>query len=113
MAQAVVVLDRVADMADWDQASFIDGRLVKWDATLGKFTAAPPSSGGGGSDSNYVHTQTVPDTTWIVDHNLGKRPAVTVVDSGGTQVEGSVQHVSDNRAIVTFTVAFGGTAYCN
>jgi hypothetical protein len=42
MSQAVRVVDRVADMADWDQSGFADNYHVRWDAGRGKFVATPP-----------------------------------------------------------------------
>lgn len=70
----------------------------------------PPGTDG---DKHYRHVQGSAAATWIVDHNLDKYPAVQVVDSGGTQVEGDVQHVSQQRAIVTFNAAFAGQAFLN
>lgn len=67
----------------------------------------------GGSDRNYVFTQASPSTVWTVNHNLGKFPAVSVVDSTGTRVHGDEQHVSVNQTVLTFVVAFSGKAYCN
>lgn len=45
--------------------------------------------------------------------NLGKRPAVTVVDSAGTVVIGEVDYLDDNTVRLTFCAAFSGTAYFN
>ena len=50
---------------------------------------------------------------WTVAHNLGKRPAVTVVDSAGTVVIGEVDYLDDNTVRLTFCAAFSGTAYFN
>lgn len=66
-----------------------------------------------GSDAYYLHAQNVPATDWTIDHNLNKYPAITVIDSGGTVVLGQIDHVSTAQAIVRFSVAFGGQAFCN
>lgn len=50
---------------------------------------------------------------WKVVHNLGKRPAVTVVDSAGTAVIGEVDYLDDNTVRLTFCAAFSGAAYFN
>lgn len=63
--------------------------------------------------TNYVHTQQVASVVWEITHNLGKYPAVTIVDSGGREVTGSVEHVSVNKVIIRFENAFSGTAYFN
>lgn len=51
--------------------------------------------------------------TWDIVHNLGFKPSgIVVIDSGGTTVYGAdVEHVSNNRVILSFNAAFGGTAY--
>ena len=64
-------------------------------------------------DKNYVHPQGVPAAVWVITHNLGKRPSVTVVDSARTQVFGCVNYVNDNVCTVTFSAPFSGEAYCN
>jgi hypothetical protein len=69
--------------------------------------------GGGGSDAYFPYSQVAPSATWVVTHNLNKRPSVTVVDSGGNVVEGDVFHNSANQLTISFTVAFSGTAYLN
>jgi hypothetical protein len=61
----------------------------------------------------YIHTQIAADDSWVIDHGLDKYPSVTIVDSGGTQVEGDVTYPSADRVIVTFTAPFGGKAYLN
>ena len=60
----------------------------------------------------YKHTQGTPATTWTIDHNLGYEPGgVSVVDSSGTIVTGTVTYISVNQIVVSFTSAFGGKAY--
>ena len=41
------------------------------------------------SDLGYVHNQNIASTSWTISHGLGFIPNITVVDSGGTVVEGS------------------------
>lgn len=52
-------------------------------------------------------------TAVIVDHNLAKFPSVTVVDSAGDEVEGTVSFVSASQCVVAFSSAFSGVIYCN
>ena len=64
------------------------------------------------SGGSYRHTQGTPATTWTIDHNLGYEPGgVSIVDSGGTIVTGTVNYSSVDRIVVSFTSAFGGKAY--
>jgi len=65
------------------------------------------------SDKNYVHTQGVASATWNVTHGLGKFPSITVVDTGGSVVEGDIFHTDNNNAILTFSAPFTGEAFCN
>jgi len=76
----------------------------------------PQGQTGTGGDLTYVHYQSQASDTWLVIHNLGKRPAVTVEDSGGNEVFGDVSFdVTDptNKLTISFTAAFGGTAFLN
>jgi hypothetical protein len=58
-----------------------------------------------------VYDQTVPASTWTINHTLGYRPSsVGVYDSTGHQVEGDVQVTSASQVVVTFSGAFSGTA---
>lgn len=67
----------------------------------------------GSGDKHYTHVQGASSATWTVNHNLSKYPSVTVVDSGGTEVEGEVNHINTNSLTISFTAAFSGTAYIN
>lgn len=67
----------------------------------------------GKSDAYYVHKQNVSAASWTITHNLGKKPAVTVVDSADRNVVGQVQYINDNSLTITFKSAFKGEAYLN
>ena len=67
----------------------------------------------GGGDKNYVHVQNTPSSTWTASHNLGKKPAVVVVDSADEVVHGEITYVDDNNITLTFVGAFSGRAYFN
>ena len=61
----------------------------------------------------YIHNQQVASDTWTVIHDLGKHPAVSVVDSSGKLVIGDVLYVSSSQIIIKFKAKFAGTAYLN
>ena len=63
------------------------------------------------SDIFYVHTQGSPSATWTINHNLNGNPTAVVLDSAGTQCEGTFSYPTLNRMVITFTAAFSGTAY--
>jgi hypothetical protein len=73
--------------------------------------------GGGGAglaipDVSYRHYQSTASNVWTITHNLGFRPNVTVVDSGGTEaIPGTVKYQSDSVVVLTFSASFGGEAY--
>ena len=62
---------------------------------------------------NFVFTQSVPASTWTIDHTLLKVPSVTVVDSSGNVVLGDINIVSNSRVILEFGASFSGVAYLN
>jgi len=70
-----------------------------------------PPGEGGAEVFTFVHNQMVPSAIWTISHNLGGFPAITVVDSSGRQVEGSVEYVDLNTLVVTFEGSFAGQAY--
>lgn len=65
-----------------------------------------------GSDLNYTHVQ-ASSNTWVIAHNLGKIPSVTVQDNSGNTVFGDVTYTDLNNLTITFNTAFAGTAYLN
>jgi len=73
----------------------------------------PPGPAGesGSLPQAYVHAQLTPEVLWTITHALGYFPAVTVVDSAGTLVEGDIRYVSITQIEVSFSAPFAGTAY--
>jgi len=64
-------------------------------------------------DKNFVYTQNVASSTWVINHNLNKYGSVSIVDSGGTIVNGNVEYNSLDQVTVTFNSAFTGQAFVN
>ena len=65
------------------------------------------------NQEHYTHTQNTSASVWIVNHNLGKNPAVSIVDTGGNEVIGDVLYININSLTLTFSAPFSGKAYCN
>lgn len=61
----------------------------------------------------YIHNQLSASDTWVIEHNLRKKPSVTVVDSGDSVVIGEVTYINDNKISISFAAAFSGKAYLN
>lgn len=84
-----------------------------WIAGWTPSTDVPDGGISGSGDKHFEHNQSTPSATWTINHNLGKRPSVTIVDSAGTEWITEVDHVSDNQCVAYFAHAFSGKAYCN
>lgn len=74
--------------------------------------AGPQGPKGTSGDLNYIQNFSSTDTV-VVAHNFDKYPAVTVIDSAGDEVEGSVAHDSLNQLTITFSAPFSGKVICN
>lgn len=61
----------------------------------------------------YIHDQAVAASVWTINHNLGKYPSITVVDTGGNVVSGKYIYPDENTIVAEFNAAFKGTAYLN
>jgi hypothetical protein len=59
----------------------------------------------------HVHTQGAASSTWTINHTLGGKPSVTVVDSADTTVVGEITYNSNSQIVITFSVPFSGYAY--
>lgn len=68
---------------------------------------------GGGGDAHFVFEQNMPERTWVINHNLGKKPVAVVVDSTENVVVGDIQYNSLNTLTITFVDPFSGKAYLN
>lgn len=61
----------------------------------------------------FEFTQGVPATTWNIQHNLGKFPSITVIDTADTVVTGQYEYIDNNNVTLTFSAGFAGKAYLN
>lgn len=66
-----------------------------------------------GKTEEYEHEQGEISDTWEINHNLGRYPVVTVVDSSGREVIVDVQYVDKNTCVILTKGEFKGTAYLN
>lgn len=65
------------------------------------------------TSTTYVYEQGIASDTWEIEHNLGKYPSVTIVDSAGTIFTASVEYNSENVCTVYINGATKGKAYLN
>lgn len=82
-------------------------------ARLEQLIASTTTTGSGGGDKNYVHDQGIPSLVWTVNHYLGKKASVSVVDSAGSAVVGIVHYTCLDSLTITFNSSFSGEAYIN
>lgn len=65
------------------------------------------------TDKNYLHKQTVPSKLWVIKHDLGKYPAVSIMDSAKNEVVGEVIYHDKNTLTASFMGEFSGIATLN
>lgn len=70
-----------------------------------------PGPQGGAAQVFYTHTQGTSSPVWTINHNLNGHPTAVVLDSAGTQCEGTFTYPSTNTMVITFTASFSGIAY--
>jgi hypothetical protein len=89
------------------------GTVVTTPVVIGGTGTGPqgPTGPKGDSGGFFTYTQASPSANWSIQHDLGYNPHVVVVDSAGTQVEGSVTWIDLNSLTVQFSAAFSGVAY--
>jgi len=86
--------------------------IIKPSNAIVQITApGPQGSSGTPAQVFYTHTQNTPSAVWTINHNLGGNPTAVVLDSAGTQCEGTFSYPSVNQMVITFTAAFSGVAY--
>lgn len=64
-------------------------------------------------DKTFYFIQNEALDTWVIVHNLNKYPAVSVIDSSGSEVIGEVTYDTANQITITFKGAFKGSATLN
>ena len=64
-------------------------------------------------DLSYVHDQPTASTTWIINHNLNKKPSVRLEDLTGADIMGEIDYTNNNTVRIQFAIPVAGTAYLN
>lgn len=64
-------------------------------------------------DKTFVYEQAIASNSWTIEHYLGKKPSVTVVDSADNVIYPAVHYIDENSCVVTFNAATKGKAYLN
>ena len=66
--------------------------------------------GGSAAAAGYVHSQGTEALEWIVNHNLGYKPLVSVLVDGVTEADALVTHSSVNQVRIEFLLPRKGSA---
>lgn len=61
----------------------------------------------------FIFEQGIASDIWVINHNLNKKPSITVVDSADNVVEGAEKYIDENTIEIYFNGAFKGKAYLN
>lgn len=72
--------------------------------------AGPTGPQGAPGGSYFVHTQSSPSATWIIDHNLGRKVHVTLFDPLSTVIHADIDHGTPNQTTITFPSPVTGSA---
>lgn len=75
--------------------------------TVTAITQGPQGPSGAAA---FVFTQPTAAATWTINHNLGYRPSVELLDAGSQEIDGDVAHPTINQAVVTLNPATAGLA---
>lgn len=68
-----------------------------------------PRGADGAGATVYEHQQDAESQQWIVNHNLGRKPAaVQVLSTGLVEVLADIVHISDNQLQVLFSSPYAG-----
>lgn len=86
----------------------VDAKVI-----LTKVQQGPPGPPGTSAAASHEHQQTTPAAAWTVNHNLGFKPAVTLLSVGGREMLGEVIHTSTNQFIAYFDAPLAGIAICS
>jgi len=63
--------------------------------------------------NTFVFEFDASQTVWVINHNLNKKPSVTIVDSADTVVVCAVKYNDENTITIELNAPFKGTAYLN
>ena len=67
----------------------------------------------GSGSFEYEEDFSTPSSTWVINHNLGKYPSVSAVDSAGSIINGAITYNNANQITIVFTSATSGKVYLN
>jgi hypothetical protein len=110
-AETVIVEQKVTKVtvSSTGQQILVKSPIVKI-VTMG--ILGPPGPAGPAGSVNAFEQTFSSAINWVVNHNLGRRPLVTILSTGDVEVEAHVVHTNLNQFIVYFASATAGKIRC-
>lgn len=65
------------------------------------------------SSKTFVFEQGIASDTWVINHNLNKKPSIILTTSSGEVFEAARDYISANQVIIRLEAADTGYAYLN
>lgn len=112
-AQIYTLVERIAEKFSGMDARI--GGLNRLDTTaktdlVAAINELAARNTGSGSGVAFIHQQWVASAIWTINHNMGLRPSVSILDAGGNEVEADVVHISANQLQIRFAIPVAGLA---
>lgn len=63
------------------------------------------------NNSSYVYNQELPSMLWVINHNMGRVPAVFAEDLQGNDINGVIEVIDSNNLRIQFSSPVAGKAY--
>lgn len=61
----------------------------------------------------FTYTQTIASDHWIVNHNLGRIPATSIVNLANNVMYATIHHIDNNNLEIFFSIALTGMVICS
>lgn len=65
------------------------------------------------NSASFIYEQGIASDVWVIEHNLNKAPAITLVDSSGAEFQARKVYNSLNQVTIYLNGATTGKAYLN
>lgn len=91
----------IFDRLERDTLQVVESTYILVGLTPNPSTATPAA---------FIFTQNTPILTWVISHNLGYRPSVSILSPGGMKMWGGELHLSNNVLELSFDLPTAGEA---
>jgi hypothetical protein len=108
----LLILTEVQILEEQEESSILQ-EVVSEVVIVSAAEQGPPGPAGVSSNASFSHTQSAASDTWTVNHNLGFRPAASILSVGGKEMWAEVIHTSNNQFLAYFDAPVAGVAICS